>query len=150
MLEVVRTFLVSFSKTRGKAAVGSEPLSGVRRGKRGARIDQRREDQTHVSKHQSREGYERGVSGLLFSPSRWHSGKNRARRRETKGEKYSVWEKIRVEGRKSDARKKGRRRRRLLMKFGPGISEADSRFHFFMFLVEAEIASAVILLLLLF
>ena len=66
-----------------------------------------------MSKHQSREGDGRGVSGLL-PPSRWHLGKNRAGRRETERRaKYSVWEKRRVEGRKSDARKKRRRRRRI-------------------------------------
>ena len=65
-----------------------------------------------MSKHQSREGDGRGVSGLL-PPSRWHLGKNRAGRRETERGKYSVWEKRRVEGRKSNARKKRRRRRRI-------------------------------------
>ena len=72
-----------------------------------------------MSKHQSWEGDGRGVSGLL-PPSRWHLGENRARRRETERGEYSVWEKRRVEGRKSDARKKRRRRRRirrLLRKF---------------------------------
>ena len=65
-----------------------------------------------MSKHQSRGGDGRGVSGLL-PPSRWHLGKNRVGRRETERGKYSVWEKRRVEGRKSDARKKGRRRRKF-------------------------------------
>ena len=62
-----------------------------------------------MSKHQSREGDGRGVSGLL-PPSRWHLGKNRAGRRETERGKHSDWQKRRVEGRKSDARKKRRRR----------------------------------------
>ena len=87
-------------------ALPADAVSHHRRGKRGARIEQRREDRTHVSKHQSRKGDGRGVSGLL-PPSRWHLGKYRAGRRG----KYSVWEKGRVEGRKSDARKKRRRRR---------------------------------------
>ena len=65
-----------------------------------------------MSKHQSREGDGRGVSGLL-PPSRWHLGKNRAGRRETERGKYSVWGKQRVERRKSEARKKRRRRRRI-------------------------------------
>ena len=65
-----------------------------------------------MSKHQSKEGDGRGVSGLL-PPSRWHLGRNRAGRRKTEREKYSVWEKRRVERRKSDARKKRRRRRRF-------------------------------------
>ena len=65
-----------------------------------------------MSKHQSREGDGRGVSGLL-PPLRWHLGKNRAGRRETERGKYSVWEKRRVEWRKSEARKRRRRRRRI-------------------------------------
>ena len=52
------------------------------------------------------------MSGLL-PPSRWHLGKNRAGRREAERGKYSVWEKRRVEWRKSEARKKRRRRRRI-------------------------------------
>ena len=75
----------------------------------GIRIEQRREDRTYVSRHRSREGDGRGVSGLL-PPSRWQLGKNRAARRETERGKYSVWEKRRVDGRKSDARKKRHRR----------------------------------------
>ena len=90
----------------------ADAVSHHRRGKRGVRIEQRREDRTHVSKHQSREGYGRGVSGLL-PPSRWHLGKNRAGRRETERGEYYVWEKLRVEGRRSDARKKRRGRRRI-------------------------------------
>ena len=66
------------------AAVPADAVSHRRRGKRGARIEQRREDRTHVSKHQSREGDGCGVSGLL-PPSRWHLGKNRAGRRERRG-----------------------------------------------------------------
>ena len=38
------------------AALPADAASHHRRGKRGARIEQRREDRTHVSKHQSREG----------------------------------------------------------------------------------------------
>ena len=52
------------------------------------------------------------MSGLL-PRSRWHLGKNWAWRRETERGKYSVCEKRREEGRKSDARKKRRRRRRV-------------------------------------
>ena len=94
------------------AALPADAVSHHCRGKRGVRIEQRREDRTHVSKHQSREGDGHGVSGLL-PPSRWHLGKNRAGRRETERGKHSVWEKRRVEGRKSDARKRRRRRRRI-------------------------------------
>ena len=94
------------------AALPADAVWHHRRGKRGARIEQRRQDRTHVNKHQSREGDGRGVSGLL-PPSCWHLGKNRAGRRETERGKYSVWEKRRVKGRKSDARKKRRRRRRI-------------------------------------
>ena len=90
----------------------ADTVSHHRRGKRGACIEQRREDRTHVSKHQSREGDGRGVSGLL-PPSRRHLGKNRDGRIETEREKYPVWKKRRVEWRKSDARKKRRRRRRI-------------------------------------
>ena len=71
------------------AALPADAVSHHRRGKRGARTEQRREDRTQVSKHQSREGDGRGVSGLL-PPSRWHLGKNRVWRRETKRGKYSV------------------------------------------------------------
>ena len=67
------------------AALPADAVSHHRRGKRRARIQQRREDRTHARKHQSREGYGRGVSGLL-PPSRWHLGKNRAGRRETERE----------------------------------------------------------------
>ena len=88
-------------------------MSHHRRGKHDARIEQRREDQTHVSKNQSREGDGRGVSGLL-PPSRLHLGKNRAGRRETERGKYSVREKRRVKWRKSEARKERRRRRRRI------------------------------------
>ena len=70
------------------AALPAGAVSHHRRGKRGARIEQRREDRTHVSKHQSREGDGRGVPGLL-PPSRRHLGKNRAGRRETERGKYS-------------------------------------------------------------
>ena len=94
------------------AALPADAVSHHRRGKRGARMEQRRKDRTHVSKPQSQEGNGRGVSGLL-PPSRWHLGKNRAGRRETERGKYSVWEKRRVEWRKSEARKKRRRRRRI-------------------------------------
>ena len=90
----------------------ADAVSNHRRGKCGARIEQRREDRTHVSKHQSREGDGRGVSGLL-PPSSWHWGKNRAGRRETERGKYFGWKKRRVEWRKSDARKKRRGRRRI-------------------------------------
>ena len=93
-------------------ALPADAVSHHRRGKHGARIEQRKEDRTHVSKHQSREGDGRGVSGLL-PPSRWHLGKNRAGQRETERGKYPVWEKRRVEGRKSEARKERRRRRRI-------------------------------------
>ena len=103
-----KKFLAEFSNA---AALPADAVSHHRRGKHGARIEQRREDRTHVSKHQSREGDRRGVSGLL--PSRWHLGKNRAGRRETERGKYPVWEKRRVEWRKSEARKKRRRRRRI-------------------------------------
>ena len=92
------------------ADLPADALSRHHRGKRGARVEQRREDRTHVSKHQSREEDGRGVSGLL-PPSRWHLGKNQAGRREAKRGKYSVLEQRRVEGRKSDARKKRRHRR---------------------------------------
>ena len=94
------------------AALPADAVSHHHLGKRGARIEQRRKGQTHVGKHQSRGGDGRGVSGLL-PPSRWHLGKNWDGRRETENGKYSVWEKRRVEGRKSDARKKRRRRRRF-------------------------------------
>ena len=104
-----KTFLAEFFNA---AALPADAVSHHRRGKRGARIEQRKEDRTHVSKHQGREGDGRGVSGLL-PPSRWHLGKNRDGRRETERGKYSVWEKRRVEWRKSDARKKRRRRRRI-------------------------------------
>ena len=90
----------------------ADAVSHHRRGKRGARIEQRREDRTHVSKHKNPEGDGRGVSRLL-PPSRWHVGKARAGRRKTERGKSSVWEKRRVEGRKSDARKKRRKRRRI-------------------------------------
>ena len=73
------------------AALLADRVSHHRRGKRGARTEQRREDRTHVSKHQSREGDGRGVSGLL-PPSRWPLGKSRAGRRETKRGKHSVWQ----------------------------------------------------------
>ena len=92
------------------AAVLADAVSHHRRGKREARIEQRREDQTHVSTHQSRERDGRGVSGLL-PPPRWHLGKNRAGRRETDRGKDAAWAKRRVEWRKSDAQKKRRRRR---------------------------------------
>ena len=79
------------------AAFPADAVSHHLRGKHGARIEQRREDLTHVvSEHQSREGDGRGVSGML-PPSRWHLGKNRAGRRETERGKYSVWEKRKVE-----------------------------------------------------
>ena len=69
-----KTFLAEFLNA---AALPADAVSHHRRGKRGARIEQRREDRTHVSKHQSREGDGRHVSGLL-PPSRWHLGKIRA------------------------------------------------------------------------
>ena len=53
---------------RSSLACGRSVASPPR--KRAARIEQRREDRTHVSKHQSREGDGRGVSGLLPS-SHW-------------------------------------------------------------------------------
>ena len=93
------------------AALPGGAVSHHHRGKHGARIEQRREDRSHVSKHQSREGDERGMAGRL-PPSRWHVGNNRAGRKETERGKYSVWEKRRMEERKSEARKKKRRRRR--------------------------------------
>ena len=46
-------------------------------------------------------------------PSRWKIGKNRAGRRETERGKHSDWEKRKVEGRTSNARKKRRRRRTI-------------------------------------
>ena len=92
------------------AALPADAVSHHRRGKHGARIEQRRDDRTHVSKHQSREGDGRGVSELLAA-SRWHLGRNRAGRRETEKGKYSIWEKRRVEWKKSEAGKKGRCRR---------------------------------------
>ena len=104
-----KKFLTGFFNA---AALPADAVSHYRRGKRGARIKQRREDRTHVSKHQRQEGDGRGVSGLL-PVSRWHFGKNRAERRETERGKYYVWEKRRVEWKKSDARKKRRRRRRI-------------------------------------
>ena len=104
-----KKFLADFFNAE---ALPADAVPHHRRGKHGARIEQRREDRTHVSKHQSREGDGRGVSGLL-PPSRWHLGKNRAGRRETERGKHSVWEKRRVEWRKSEARKKRRRRRRI-------------------------------------
>ena len=64
------------------AALPADAVPHHRRGTRGARIEQRREDRTHVSKHQIREGDECGVSGLL-PPSRWHLGKKRAGRMKT-------------------------------------------------------------------
>ena len=70
------------------AVLPADAVSHHRRGKRGARIEQRRGDRTHVSYHLGREGDGRGVSGLL-TPSRWHLGKNRAGRRETEVGKYS-------------------------------------------------------------
>ena len=83
-----KNFLAEFFDA---AALPADAMSHHRRGKRGARIEQRREDRTHVSKHQSWEGDGRGVSGLL-PLSRWHLGKNRAGRRETERGKYSAWE----------------------------------------------------------
>ena len=77
------------------AALPADAVSHHHRGKHGARIKQRRDNRTHVNKHQSREGHGRGVSELL-PISRWHLGKNRAGRRETERGKYSVWEKRRV------------------------------------------------------
>ena len=56
-----------------------------------------------VGKYQNPGGDGRGVSGLL-PPSRWHVRKNQAGRREAEKREYSVSEKWRVEGRKSDAR----------------------------------------------
>ena len=79
------------------AALPADSVSHHRRGKRGARIEQRREDRTHVSEHRIREGDGRGVSGLL-PPSRWHLGKNRAWR-DAGGEILSLG-KRRVERRK--------------------------------------------------
>ena len=84
-----KKFLADFFNA---AALPADAVSYHRLGKRGARIEQRREDRTHVSEHQSREGNGRGVSGLL-PPSRWHLSKNRAGRRETEMGKYSGWEK---------------------------------------------------------
>ena len=104
-----KNFLAEFFNA---AASPADAVSHHRREKRGASMEQRREDGTHVTKRQSREGDGRGVSGLL-APSRWHLGKNRAVRRETERGKYSVWEKRRVEWRKLEARKKRRRRRRI-------------------------------------
>ena len=86
--DIAKTFLASFVNA---AALPAGEVSRHRRGKRGARIEQRNEDRIHVSKHQSREGDGRGVSGLL-PLSRWHLGKNRAGRREVERGKYSVWE----------------------------------------------------------
>ena len=71
------------------AALPADAVSHHRRGKHGARIEQKREDRTHVSKHQRREGDGLGGSGLL-PPSRWHLGNNRAGRRETERGKCSV------------------------------------------------------------
>ena len=65
------------------AALPADAVSHHRRRMREARIEQRREDRTHVSKHQSREGDGRGVSGLL-PPSRCtqaRSGLGEGRRR---------------------------------------------------------------------
>ena len=104
-----KKFLTEFLNA---AVLPADAVSHRRHGKRAARIEQTREDRTHVSKHESREGDGRGVSGLL-PPSRWHSGKNRAGRRETERGKYSVWEKRRVEWRTSDAREKRRGCRRI-------------------------------------
>ena len=52
------------------AALPADAVSHHRREKHAARIEQRREDRTHVSKHQSREGDGRRMSGLLPS-SHW-------------------------------------------------------------------------------
>ena len=104
-----KNFLAEFVNA---AALPTDAVSRHRRGKREVRIEHRKEDRSHASKHQSREGGGRGVSGLL-PPSRRHLGNNRAGRRETERGKYSVWEKRRVEGRKLDARKKRRRHRRI-------------------------------------
>ena len=54
-----KNFLADFFNA---AALPADAASHHRRGKRGARIEQRREDRTHVSKHQSREGDGRGVT----------------------------------------------------------------------------------------
>ena len=94
-----KKFLAGFFNA---VALPADAVSHHRRGKRGACIEQRREDRIHVSKRQSREGDGRGVSGLL-PPSRWYLGKNRAGRRETERGKYSLWGKRRVEWRKWDA-----------------------------------------------
>ena len=88
-----KTFLAIFFKA---AALPADAVSHHRRGKRGARVEQRREDRTHVSKHQSRDRDGRGVPRRQ-PPSRWHLGDNRTGRREKERGKYSVWEKRRVE-----------------------------------------------------
>ena len=71
------------------AALPADAVSHHRRGKHGARIEQRGENQTYVDNHHRREGHGRGISELL-PLSRWHLGKNRAVRRETERGKYSV------------------------------------------------------------
>ena len=53
------------AKIFNAVALPADTVSHHRRGKRGVRIEQRREDRTNVSNHQSREGDGRGVSGLL-------------------------------------------------------------------------------------
>ena len=85
------------------AGLPADAMSRYHRGKRGARIEQRREDRTQVSKHQNREGDRRGVSGLL-PPSRWHLGKYRAGRREIGRGKYSK----KIGGWKGESRTLGR------------------------------------------
>ena len=85
------------------------PADAVSHPRRGARIEQRRGDRTHVSKHQIWERDGRGVSGLL-PHSRWHLGKNRAGRRETeRGEHSGKTE----GGREEIGCSKERRRRRI-------------------------------------
>ena len=87
-----KTFFAEFGNA---AALPADAVSHNRRGKSGARIEKRRQDRTHMSEHQSREGDGRSVSGLL-PPSRWQIGKNRGKRREAERGKYSVWENRRV------------------------------------------------------
>ena len=66
-----RKFLPAFFNA---ATLPADAVSHHRREKHGARIEQGRQDRTHVSKYQSRERDGRGASTLL-PPSRWHLGK---------------------------------------------------------------------------
>ena len=67
--EKAKTFLAEFFNA---AALPADAVSHHRLGKRGARIEQKREDQTHVSKHQSRERDGRVGTAAPFMLALWH------------------------------------------------------------------------------